>query len=167
LAGAFIAYYYFDFNPDKLFYTPSEFSSVNFFSVMMISVIVLVAAVGTAVILSNRNANKRGEKLWNASVKHMVMNMAVPLVAGGLLIIILTAKGMIGLAAPLTLLFYGIALYNAGQFTFKEVKSLGMIEIALGLFSSYFVGYGLLCWAIGFGAVHIVYGIYMHYKYEQ
>jgi hypothetical protein len=93
--------------------------------------------------------------------------MAVPLIVGGLLILILIFKGLIGLIAPFTLLFYGLALYNASKYTYEEVRSLGLIEMGLGLVSSYFVGYGLLFWALGFGVVHIFYGIYMHYRYEK
>lgn len=69
--------------------------------------------------------------------------------------------------APLTLLFYGLALYNAGKFTYDDVKYLGMIQIGLGLISAWFIEYGLLFWAIGFGVVHIVYGIYIYFRYER
>ena len=94
-------------------------------------------------------------------------NMAVPLVEGGLLILVLIAKGLIGLIAPVSLIFYGIALFNASRHTLEEVKVLGIIQIALGIISSYFVEYSLLIWALGFGVVNIIYGIYMHYKYER
>jgi hypothetical protein len=79
----------------------------------------------------------------------------------------LLVKGLIGLVAPLTLLFYGLALYNASRFTFEDVKYLGFTQILLGLLSCWFIGYGLLFWAIGFGVVHILYGIYMHFRYER
>jgi hypothetical protein len=60
-----------------------------------------------------------------------------------------------------------LALYNASKFTYEEVKSFGLIEIGLGLISSYFVAYGLAFWALGFGVIHIIYGVYMHYTYER
>jgi hypothetical protein len=85
----------------------------------------------------------------------------------GILVLIMLIKGLIGLLAPLMLLFYGLALYNAGKFTYREVKILGLAEIVLGLLSSLFLGYGLIFWAAGFGVAHIVYGIYMHYTYER
>ena len=49
-------------------------------------------------------------------------NMAVPFFAGGILILILMAKGLIGLMAPFSLLFYGLALYNASKYTYEEVR---------------------------------------------
>jgi hypothetical protein len=168
LAGAWIAYKTFYFKPDEIYYgLNSGTVSFSLMKVVLLGVIILVLAIGTAIFLSYKKASKRGEKLWNAGTKHLLSSMAVPLIAGGLLILILIAKGLIGLIAPFTLIFYGLALFSASQFTYKEVKSLGLIEIALGLISAYYIGYGLLFWAVGFGAVHIIYGIYMHYRYEK
>jgi hypothetical protein len=62
--------------------------------------------------------------------------------------------------------FYGFALFNAGNYTFSDVKYLGLCEIILGIVSMFFIGYGLFFWAIGFGVLHIVYGIVMHKKYR-
>jgi len=169
LAGAYIAYKIFYFNPDEIVYDTLESGNISFslLKVILLAIAVLVLAVGTAIFLSYKKANKRGEKLWNPTAKRVMINMAIPLIAGGLLILILILKGLIGFIAPFTLLFYGLALYNASKFTYDEVRSLGLIQIALGLISSYFVGYGLLFWAIGFGVVHIIYGIYLHYRYER
>lgn len=169
LAGAYIAYRIFYFNPDEIIYRTIEAGSFStgLLKVIMLALVILILATGTAIFLSNKRANKRGEKLWNPTARRLMINMAVPLITGGLLILILISKGLIGLIAPFTLLFYGLALYSASKFTYEEVKSLGLIQITLGLLSSYFVGFGLLFWAIGFGLVHIIYGIYMHYKYER
>ena len=165
LAGAYIAYEILDFNPDRLIYDLPQPSSLQ--KIIGLAIIILLLAIGTAIILSYNKANKRGEKLWNAIVKRLVINMAVPLIVGGLLILILISKGLIGLIAPFTLLFYGLALYNAGRFTYELIKSLGLIQIILGLLSAYYTEYGLVCWALGFGVAHILYGIYMHYRYER
>jgi uncharacterized membrane protein YidH (DUF202 family) len=169
LAGAYIAYKFFNFNPDETGYNPvtSEDLSSGLIKVVLLAFTILVLAVGTAIFLSAKKADKRREKIWNATAKRLLINMAVPLVAGGILILILLAKGLIGLIAPFTLIFYGLALYNASKFTYEEVRSLGLIQIVLGLISAYFVGYGLLCWALGFGLFHIIYGVYMHYRYEK
>ena len=112
-------------------------------------------------------ADKRGEKLWNATSRRLLENIAVPLITGGLLILVLMAKGFIGWLAPCSLIFYGLALYSASKLTYDEVRILGVIQIILGLVGAYFVQYGLICWAIGFGIVHIIYGIYIHIKYER
>jgi hypothetical protein len=141
--------------------------STDLWKLILLAIAVLTLAFNTAMILSYRKAHSRGEKFWDPTSRRLLVNFMVPLIAGGILILIFLSKGLIGLIAPLTLIFYGLSLYNAGKFTYSEVKSLGLIEIALGLMSAYFVGYGLLFWALGFGIAHIIYGIYMHYRYER
>jgi hypothetical protein len=79
----------------------------------------------------------------------------------------LMAKDMAGLMAPLALVFYGLAVYNASKYTFEEVRIMGVVQIILGLAGVWFIQYGLLIWALGFGFVHIIYGIYIHYKYKR
>ena len=79
----------------------------------------------------------------------------------------LIKHGSVGLVAPATLVFYGLALLNASKYTFNDIKYLGVFEIILGLISAYYIGRGLLFWAIGFGVLHILYGTLMYFKYER
>ena len=169
LAGAFIAFKFLNFNPDELIAGNLEAGSIfaSLSKVIWLALIVLILAISTASFLSFRKADKKGEKIWNPTTRRLLLSMAVPLVAGGLVILVLISKGLTGLIAPLTLLFYGLALYNASGFTLNEVKTLGFIQIGLGLISACFIEYGLFIWAAGFGVVHIIYGVYMHYKYER
>jgi hypothetical protein len=169
LTGTYIAYQLFHFNPGEAGFDTITTESLpsNFLTIIVLACCILVLSIGTAIYLSLKKASKTGEKIWNATAKRLLINMAVPLVTGGLLILVLISKGLIGFLAPFTLLFYGLALYNASKFTFEEVRTLGLIQIALGLFSCWFVEYGLICWALGFGVFHIIYGIHMHYKYER
>ena len=164
LAGALIAWKVFHFNPDELFYKNPD-SGSGFRNVLLLSGLVLVLAFGTSFIDSWLKARKRGEKAWNALSRRLIANMSAPLLSGGIVILVLIAYGLIGLVAPLTLIFYGLALYNAGNFTFNEVRVLGIIQIILGIISLHMIQHGLLIWAVGFGLAHIVYGIYMHYKH--
>ncbi|MFC3199245.1 hypothetical protein ACFOET_16590 [Parapedobacter deserti] len=168
LIGAYLAYGLFHVNADGLIVTPVlEDQSNALLKLAALALATLFLALVTAILLSYKKANKRGEKLWNATAKRLLIDLAVPLVTGGLLILLLISKGFIGLAAPFTLIFYGLALYNAGKFTYGAVRALGLLEVGLGLISVYFTDYGLLFWAFGFGLLHIVYGIYIHYRYER
>ena len=169
LIGVAIAYYIFHFNPDELYYNSYTSGSVpdKLLKVILLAVLILILAVGTAVYYSYKKAQKRDEKIWNASSRRVLMNMAVPLITGGILIIIFFSNNMVGLIAPFMLLFYGLAIFSVSNFTFNEVRYLGIIEILLGLLNLLLLEFGLLFWAIGFGIMHIVYGIYIHYKYEK
>jgi hypothetical protein len=108
-----------------------------------------------------------GEVAWNPTTRRLLTSMAVPLVSGGLLVLVLIYHGLLGLVAPVMLLFYGLSLYNAGKYTVDEVTHMGMVQIALGLVSAFYIEYGILFWSVGFGFVHIVYGIFMHIRYER
>ena len=81
--------------------------------------------------------------------------------------LILLFKGYVGIITPLTLIFYGLALVNASKYTLNEVRSLGIAEIILGLFAAQFIGYALIFWALGFGLLHIVYGILVQIRYGK
>lgn len=169
LVGAYVAYSVFGFHPkgvmDAAYLQRGGFIRLS--GTLLTAITVLVLAIITAIVLSYRKAAKRKEKFWNATSRRLLMNMSVPLVAGGVFIVVLILKGLIGLIVPVTLLFYGLSLYIAGQYTYEDVKGLGLIQIILGLLSACFVQYSLLFWALGFGAAHIIYGIYLHYKYER
>ncbi len=169
LLAAAATYFYFDVNPTKMMYTVEtdpEFMAV-IPNVAYAGLTAMVFAIGNAIALSSKNAGKKGESVWNAASKQLVANMAVPLSSGAVLILILMNYGLYGLVAPLTLIFYGLALFHAGKFTFDDVKILGLIQVILGLAASFLLDYSLMIWAFGFGVVHIVYGTYMYYRYER
>ncbi len=158
------------FNPEL---DPGTFGVLNLpeksslLPLVLLAAGILILALSTAIFLSIRKSKEKGAKLWTATAQRLVMHMAIPLVSGGIFLLILLSKGLIGLMAPVTLLFYGLALINASKFTYEEVKYLGLFQIALGLLATCFIVYGLLFWALGFGVMHIIYGIYMYQKYEK
>ena len=128
---------------------------------------VLVLSIVSIIILTSIRAKKLNLGLWDAQSKRVLTNLAIPLVSGGLLCLILLLQGYIELVVPLTLVFYGFALVNASKYTLSEIRSLGIIEIVLGLAGTYFINYGLLFWTFGFGVMHIIYGFMMGLKYER
>lgn len=167
LAGAYIIYEVFNFNPNQLVYSAEAVSRAVVWKIIVLGVIMLLSALSTAIYLSWNKAAKNGEKAWSFSSRRLITHMAVPLLAGGALICILIAKNALGLIAPLSLVFYGISLYNGSKFTIDEVKYLGAFQILLGILSTWYIEYSLIIWAMGFGVVHILYGIYLHMKYER
>lgn len=135
--------------------------------VVLLASVILILAIGTAALLSWRKARIKGERIWNAASRRVLGRMAIPLVAGGLLILLLLVEGLAGLAAPLSMVFYGIALYGISEYTYRELGYLGLLQIALGLVAVWLIEYSLWLWAIGFGLLHIIYGIYIHLRHER
>ena len=96
----------------------------------------------------------------------MLFNLAIPLLVGGVFCLALLYHQIYVLIAPATLLFYGLGLINAEKYTFSDIKYLGFCELALGCVSLFFLGYGLVFWIIGFGILHILYGLIVFKKYK-
>lgn len=166
LIGAGVAYYLFDGMTVRGFQLSGGYSIVTSM-VLIIAACVLVASLATGIFLTARKAKRKGQPVWSNTSRALLFNMAVPLTTAGILILILIHRGHYGLAGPVSLIFYGLALFSASSFTFSMVKYLGLCEIILGLIAACLPGYGLLFWAIGFGVLHIVYGSLMYIKYDR
>jgi hypothetical protein len=93
--------------------------------------------------------------------------MVIPLTVGAIFIVRMMQLGEFELVAPACLIFYGLALVNASKYTLGEIRYLGYGQLALGIMNLWNIGYGLYFWAMGFGVLHIIYGIWMWYKYEK
>jgi hypothetical protein len=70
--------------------------------------------------------------VWNETSKRLVINLMIPLVTGGIFILILLYNNHYGVVAPACLIFYGLALIQASGNLYEEVRYLGYSEIALG-----------------------------------
>jgi len=136
------------------------------YELILLALITLILAVLAAFFFTNKKASERGESLFDSISMRMLVNLAIPLVTGGLFCLFLL-KENISLIAPAMLIFYGLALINGSRYTVDHIRYLGMAEIALGLVAGLFPGKGLLFWAIGFGVFHIIYGAVMYYKLER
>jgi hypothetical protein len=133
----------------------------------IVALVVLILSIVTSYWLTRRRAKRKNENVWNPVSKRLLVASGIPFFTGGLFIVILLLKGEYILIPGTCLIFYGLALVAASQFTYQEVRWLGVAEIILGLSSLSFFGNGLIFWTIGFSFLHIVYGIFMHFKYER
>ncbi len=138
-----------------------------FWPLFMIAMAVLVLSMLTGLLLSIRKAKSRNENIWNPVSRRLLGAVSIPMFTGAFFIGILLLKGEYSTISSASLVFYGLALVAGSQFTFIDVKWLGIAEIILGLLAMLIPGHGLIIWAIGFGFLHILYGIIMHFKYER
>lgn len=168
LGGATIAYYmiYYPYSPFGFrFYYANEEQIIG--KLLAIALVVLFLSLGTGYLLSVRKAKKTGVGIWNQTSLQLMTNLLIPLMTGGLFILILISHGYFIITASACLIFYGLALINASRHTYEEVRYLGFLEITLGLAAALLPGYGLIFWALGFGVLHIIYGAVMHYRYDK
>ena len=144
----------------------SPFNQVSI-NLAIIAMIVLMSAILGAFYFSYRNAQKSAQKLWTSSTRRLLVYLFIPLVSGGIFVLILFFRNTVDLIASATLIFYGLSLVNAGKFTLGEIHYLGLTEIVLGILAGIFFNHGLLFWVLGFGVMHIIYGTVMYYRHER
>ncbi len=139
------------------------------FNLLKLGIIVLFIALLGGIIFTYRQSVKKKIPIWDKTAKNLLINLAIPLVAGGVFIIslLLNHPNAVTLIAPSCLVFYGLALINASKYTYTDIRFLGIGEVILGLVAVFNIGYGLYFWAFGFGILHIIYGSIMYFKYER
>jgi len=173
LIGAAVAFFYLDY--DQRYFDINSFFinqlyiklHYSIYFLLIDGLAVLILALTAGIFFTTRKARKNSLPIWDNTAKRLLVNLFIPLVAGGAFCLILFYHKIIFLIAPATLLFYGLSLLNASKYTLHDIRYLGISEIILGLLAAFFVGYGLLFWAIGFGILHIIYGGVMYFKYEK
>ncbi len=175
LAGAAFTYPY--IYEDKDFFINWEVGIVQLmaksYSILLntwifwIAIFTFLAALISAFIFTWIRSKKEGIPIWGYAAKRVMINVAIPLLVGGIFIFRLAASQDYSFAAPGCLIFYGLALLNASKYTLGEIRYLGYGQIILGIINLWMIGYGLYFWAAGFGLLHIIYGVVMWSKYER
>ena len=171
LVGAWFAYHRFGYRDYYGIYLDSTGNIETRQSVLQFlfidGLLVLLASLTMMYFFTSRRAKRNNEKIIDSSAIRLVGNLMIPLATGGLLCLILFIKEDIGLIAPCTLIFYGLALVNGSKYSLNDIRYLGFLQIVLGLINAWYIGYGLLFWSLGFGFLHIIYGTYMWLRYER
>ncbi len=137
------------------------------YKIIAIAITVALLSIITGYILTRRKAKKQKIQIWDNTTKRLLFNFMIPLVTGGIFGLIILTQGHFLYVAPITLIFYGLALFSASKYTIGNVKYLGIAEIILGLIAMNYIGYGLCFWALGFGVFHIIYGSIMYFMLER
>ena len=144
----------------------NNFTSNIKIELTIIAIVILMVAIILGYIFTAKKSKRKNLPMWDATSQRLLVTFAIPLIVGGLFCLALLYHNLFVLIAPTTLVFYGLALVSAERYTLSDIKYLGYCEIALGIASLFFLGWGFLLWVIGFGVLHIVYGIIMHKKYQ-
>lgn len=167
LLGAIYVYFVFQragidyFDGKRIIFTPTVVREL-----MVTGIVILVFALASGYFFTARKSKEKNLRIWDSTTKRMLYNFAVPLLTGVIFCLGLLYHGMFVFIAPSTLIFYGLALVSAEKYTLTDLKYLGYCQIALGLLSFFYLGWGLVFWALGFGILHIIYGIGMYKKYK-
>ena len=159
LVSAYIYFYMGDYHIN----TPAKWRTT-----VIIAIALLVVAFATVFLMAYLKAKRLNLRFtFDTTMRRLLLNFFIPMVAGGLLCIALLTQQHYGLVSSITLIFYGLALINCSHFSYHELRYLGYAELALGLIDCFLVDYALLTWFLGFGVLHIVFGIIFILKYGR
>lgn len=143
--------------------TPARLQLLLGFATVLIGICIL-----TVVLMCRHKALKAHQPFgFDRITKRLLWNFFLPLAVGGILCLSLVYQHHYGLTSSVMLIFYGIALINASNYTYSNTRYLGYAELALGLADSFVEGHALLFWTFGFGIFHIVYGLWFYFKFER
>ena len=162
LASLVSAYIYF-FLGDYRINTPAKWQTT-----IIVALCLLIVAFLTVFVMAYAKAKRHQLRFtFDITMRRLLLNFFIPMVAGGLLCLALVQQQYYGLISSITLIFYGLALINCSHFSYPVLRYLGYVELALGLIDCFLVDYALLFWFLGFGVAHIVFGIVFILKYER
>jgi uncharacterized membrane protein (UPF0182 family) len=167
LVGGLYAYQLLKSNGLDYFDGEHKRYSINLvFELFFIAIIILVCALIFGIFFTIKKSKRHNLPIWTTVTKKMLVNLAIPLIVGGVFCLALLYHQIYVLVAPSTLLFYGLALVHTEKHTFSDIKYLGYCELVLGCISLFYLGYGLVFWILGFGILHILYGLILFKKYK-
>lgn len=170
LAGAWAAQRiingYYGGNLSKWEYSNESFNSLKI-QLLLTAAATFAAAFLGAFFFTWQKAKRQGERLGNHVTRKVFWSMAIPLATGAIFTYGMLHYSEWRFVAPACLVFYGLALVNAGKYTVADIRYLGYCEIVLGLMNILYIQSSFYFWAIGFGILHIMYGVIMWWKYER
>jgi hypothetical protein len=114
----------------------------------------------------DRKARAARMPLMSGPGRKAVFSLSPPIIAGGLLTIVLVRAGQTNSIPGVWLLLYGTGVITGGMFSVPVVPIMGVCFMALGA-AALFAPPEFANWfmATGFGALHIVFGLIVARKY--
>ena len=117
-------------------------------------------AVAIALLSTTWKANRRGLPLFSGPGRKVVLGLLPPLAAGAFLTFLLFRTGMQPALPATWLLLYGAGITTGGAFSVPVVPVMGICFMVLGGLAALApVAWGNWFLALGFGGLHVVFGV--------
>ena len=148
-------------------YTESGKHNNHWWQLMGLYSVLLLVASWIGYQFAIKNAVQNGSDSFATPLRQLLTSMLYPLLSGGAVCLVLLYHQQEAWLAPMSLIFYGLAMVQAGQHSFPSLIYFGLALIVTGLISALFLPYALIGWAFGFGLLHIIFGSYIYYRYKS
>jgi hypothetical protein len=145
------------------FVAAQQKSFENWMVVWLVEVLIALLIAGWSI---DRKARAAKTPLLSGSGRKVAFSLTPPLIAGGLMSVVLYRAGLTDAIPGLWLLLYGTGVVTGGMFSVSVVPIMGLCFMALGAAAS-LAPLALADWfmAAGFGGLHIIFGIIIARKY--
>jgi hypothetical protein len=98
--------------------------------------------------------------------KRFALSFSPPMLVGALLTAVLSAQRAYGLLPGTWLLLYGTGIVTGGAFSVRVVPVMGMCFMAVGAVALVSpLAWEMWVMAVGFGALHVVFGVLIARRY--
>lgn len=148
-------------------YTESTKHNNLWWQLMGLYTVLLLVASWIGYQFAIKNAVQNGSDSFATPLRQLLTSMLYPLLAGGAVCLVLLYHQQEAWLAPMSLIFYGLSMVQASQYSFPTLGNFGMALIITGLLSALLLPYALIGWAFGFGLLHIIFGSYIYYRYKS
>jgi hypothetical protein len=125
-----------------------------------------VVSFTVALLMMRAKARSRGTALLVGAGRKFAWNVTPPLLVGGLLTVAFTRMGVTTILPGAWLLLYGTGVVTGGAFSVRVVPAMGFTFMALGAIALFAPSaWGDTFMAIGFGGLHILFGLIIWRKH--
>ena len=113
----------------------------------------------------DRKARAVQMPLLSGPGRKVAFSLSPPILAGGLLTIVLYRAGLVDFIPGVWLLLYGTGVVTGGMFSVPVVPLMGVCFMGLGAAALFAPAFANWLMAAGFGGLHIVFGIIIARRY--
>jgi len=118
----------------------------------------LASVVGSGAVV--RKARDAGTPAFAGPARRFLLSFTPPMLAGALLTVVLVRAGALWAIPGAWLLLYGTGVVTGGAFSVRAVPAMGACFMALGGIALLVAPAGRdLFMALGFGGLHVVFGL--------
>jgi hypothetical protein len=123
------------------------------------------AAAIVGAVAMHMKAKTVSTPLWSAAGRRFALTFAPAIVSGALLTVILARHNVWNVLPGMWLMLYGSAITAGGTSSVRVIPAMGACFIALGSLALFHPSHGNHLMMIGFGALHIVFGLIIARRY--
>jgi hypothetical protein len=124
----------------------------------------LACLIGAAAMFVKATAT--GAPLSTAPARRFAFGFTPPLLAGAALTVVLYRADAVQALPSLWLLLYGCAVVTGGAASVRAVPLMGLGFMAVGLVAAAApAAWGDACLAVGFGVLHVLFGLFIARRY--